>query len=90
VQDNRLGMDIAQIQALASRMRAQAGRLRAMANEVTGALEAAPWRGPDRERLLDEWRNSRRSALLGMADGLEAAADAAVRSARAQAAASQR
>ncbi len=90
MQDNRTGMDIAQIRSLASQMRSRAESFRSMAGDVTARLEAVEWRGPDRDRLLDEWRAGRRGALLALAAALDAAANAASRSAQAQAEASRR
>lgn len=71
------GMDVAQIRSMAARMRSEAGEIDASIQRLTTSLQAAPWRGADRERFLDEWQSRHMAALRRVADGLQEAAERA-------------
>lgn len=68
------GMDIGQIRALAVRMRSEASTIDAAIQRLTGRLTGVEWRGPDRERFIDEWQSRHVAALRRVVDGLESAA----------------
>lgn len=78
------GMDAAQIRALANEMNDEAGEIEVMITTLTARLEAAPWRGLDQQRFLDEWRTRHVAALRRVATGLQRAARQANEHARMQ------
>jgi hypothetical protein len=49
------GLDIRQINTLASSIAAEAANLDAVLNGVMGGLAQVPWRGPDAERFHETW-----------------------------------
>lgn len=78
------GMDAARIRALAAEMDDEAGEIELMITSLTTKLEAAPWRGDDRQRFIDEWRTTHVAALRRVRSGLEEASKQANESARMQ------
>lgn len=83
------GMDIAQIRNLARQMEVEADAIRDEVHQLTSRLEAAPWRGNDREKFLQEWQGRHVKALMKVAAGLDQAARQATEHARQQEAASR-
>jgi hypothetical protein len=65
------GMDIGQIRSLAGQMVRAVTDLRGLIRDLTAELESAPWRGPDRDRFIDEWRSHHVVRLSRVADGLQ-------------------
>lgn len=78
------GMDIAQVRALAARMRDEAADIEATIQRLTARLGAAEWRGPDRERFMGEWQQRHATALRRVADGLQRASAEATEYAKRQ------
>ena len=82
------GMDIGAVRQLSTQMNAKAGEIRTITQQLTSALESAPWVGPDRERFVGEWQSQHVAALNNVIQGLEAAAQTAQRNAQEQESAS--
>lgn len=78
------GMDIAHVRRLASEMEAEAQTVRGDIAKMSALINAAPWRGNDRNRFVDEWRERHAAALQRVVDGLETAARQAREHARLQ------
>lgn len=78
------GMDILQVRRLAREMEGEADAIRADIRAMTALIDAAPWRGNDRERFVSEWRSRHVAALQRVVDGLEKAARQALEHARQQ------
>lgn len=85
---NRMnGMDIQQIRALSRRLRDEARDIETTLDRVSARLESVDWRGRDRDRFIQEWRNAHAGPLREVAAGLKAASrDAAIYADRQEAA----
>lgn len=84
------GMDIAQVRSLARLMVRGCVDLRGLIRDLTLEVEQAPWRGPDRDRFVEQWRGHHVVRLSRVAEGLESAAEDASAHARRQEEVSQR
>ena len=73
------GMDSAQSGSLASRMIAEAVALELILAPVTQKLEAAPWRGRDRDQFVQEWKTQHVAPLAEVTESLREAAQQARR-----------
>jgi hypothetical protein len=83
-------MDIGQIRSLAQMMVRGCLDLRGMVRELTVEVEQAPWRGPDRDRFVEQWNSHHAVRLSRVADSLEEASSEATAHARRQEEASAR
>lgn len=71
---NRMsGMNSQEVRELARQLDASAEETRRLARQLTTQLEAAQWKGPDRERFLGEWQSLHLANILRVADGLSQA-----------------
>lgn len=84
------GMDIGQIRSLVRVMVRGCVDLRGMIRDLTVDVERAPWRGPDRDRFVEQWNGHHVVRLNRVAEGLEDAAGEAERHASRQEEASRR
>lgn len=84
------GMDITQIRSLAQTMVRGCLDIRGLVRELTAEVESAPWRGPDRDRFVQQWNTYHAVHLGRVADGLENASNQATAHARRQEEASAR
>ncbi len=78
------GMDIAAVRQLSQQMKAKADEIRTLSQQLTGQLENTQWVGQDRENFKNEWQSQHLAALSRVADGLEAASQAATQNAMQQ------
>lgn len=74
MQKHLSGMDINQIRSMAGNMDRKAEEIRSAIDQLSGAVTAVSWAGPDRDRFVDEWRNRHVSSLRAVADNLSSAA----------------
>ena len=58
----QLGADVEALRLLASKIHANAGRLRASRSSLTATVRAVSWTGPDADRFRGDW--VRHSATL--------------------------
>lgn len=68
------GMDIAQVRALARQMRTEAADIERQLTVLTAQIEGAPWKGADRDRYCNTWRDQHSVALRNVIDSLRRAA----------------
>lgn len=71
------GMDIPQVKALATQMRAKAEEIESISRELTNSLGNAQWVGPDRQQFESDWNGQYMTALKNVAQGLKDAAQRA-------------
>lgn len=71
------GMDVAGVRQLATQMRAKADEIRNLSQQLSSQLESTQWVGNDQIRFKGEWTGTHVAALNNVANGLEAAAQAA-------------
>ncbi|MFM7064482.1 MAG: hypothetical protein ACKO04_13480, partial [Actinomycetes bacterium] len=62
----------------------ESAEVQALLQQVTHQLEAANWKGPDRERFLGEWRSHHVAALSRVVSGLSEASAKSAEYARKQ------
>jgi uncharacterized protein YukE len=78
------GMDIAAVRQLSQQMKAKADEIRNLSQQLTGQLQNTQWVGPDRDRFTNDWQSQHVAALNRVAEGLEAASQAAAQNATQQ------
>ena len=71
------GMDISGVRQLASQMDQRAEEIRGLMSQLSSALQAAQWVGPDREQFVQQWQSAHCQQLNGVAQGLNEAANRA-------------
>ena len=65
-----VGMDIAQVLRTAEQFMRGAADLKRLVNDLTKEVETAHWKGPDRERFIQEWRGGYLVQLLIIAEDM--------------------
>ncbi len=85
---NFTGMDIQQVRAFAQQLQQSAGEIKALMQKLTGQLQGTPWVGNDRNKFENDWTGQHCAALNRVAGDLEQVAQAALRNASEQEAAS--
>ncbi len=78
------GMDIAAVRQLAQQMKTKADEIRSLSQQLTGQLQNTQWVGPDRDRFTNDWQSQHMAALSRVAEGLDAASQAAIQNANQQ------
>lgn len=78
------GMDIPAVRQLATQMRSKAEEIRSLSQQLTGQLQNTQWVGADRDRFTNDWQSQHVASLNRVAEGLEAAAQAADQNAQQQ------
>lgn len=73
VQGILTGMDVAQVRKLARLMCKEAENIEHEMSTLTHQIEAAPWKGKDREDYLTEWNQTHVAALRRVAEALRTA-----------------
>jgi hypothetical protein len=68
------GMDLAELEALKARLTAEAVDVRSVITRCDAELTAVHWSGPDRDRMVDDWRRRDAPFLRRVAEALEQAA----------------
>lgn len=81
---NEVGMDVAEVRAMASKMNAVAGDLQGVIHSLDDKIANASWVGEDRDRFLKEWQTRHYRALQDIVNGLQNAARVAADQARDQ------
>lgn len=81
---NFTGMDVNEVRSLAQRMNQSADQITDLQNQLTSALQSAPWVGPDREQFVGEWESTHVTALSNVVAGLQDASQKAERNAAEQ------
>lgn len=79
-----VGMDAAEIRELARLMMAKSQELQSLIASTTAQVDGLDWKGPDRERFVQDWHGSHVASLSNAVARLQAAAGEAMRSAEAQ------
>lgn len=85
---NLYGADVAQLRQLAASLRAAGRRLEGQQQSLAGHVSAVRWPGPDAEIFRQAWQDSHSRSLLAAASFLSTAAEAVLRHAQEQEAAS--
>ncbi|WP_411373855.1 hypothetical protein ACLH0K_12175 [Arthrobacter sp. MPF02] len=85
---NVYGADVVQLRQLAASLRSAGRRLEGQQQSLTGQVTTVRWPGPDAERFRQAWQASDSSSLLAAALFLNTAAEAVLRHAQEQEAAS--
>ncbi len=70
----QLGLDPAQMKALANTMVKEAGSIEASSSTVDGKLRSTWWQGNDQKQFVGQWDGQHRKALKSAADLLRQAA----------------
>jgi hypothetical protein len=70
---NVWGADIAQLDALGAKLKAQMEVIDTLTSTVTGALASTTWSGPARDRFEEDWNGSFRPALGNLKEAFNAA-----------------
>lgn len=68
------GMDLLQVRSLVNQMNDEAADIQALISTLTADIQSAPWKGRDRERFVNEWRQRHAASLQRVVDGLSGAA----------------
>lgn len=79
-----IGLDPEAVRAMASQLTARAQEIRDIGSRVNVTLENTLWTGPDREKVIAQWRETWLVQLLNIADGLTDAARRATHDAEQQ------
>jgi uncharacterized protein YukE len=77
-------MDIPAVRQLAQQMTARADEIRNLSQQLTSLLQNTQWEGPDRINFTNEWQSQHVASLNRVAEGLDAASQAAVQNANQQ------
>ena len=78
------GADVEQLRQLATALTQRADEVLAVRARIDARIAALSWRGPDATRFVSDWNDRLSNDLLRAANGLSAAADAAIANARQQ------
>ena len=52
-----MGMEVEQVKGMAGSLEQQAAHLTSIISSLSATLSSTAWRGPDRDKFVDEWQN---------------------------------
>ncbi len=65
------GMDVDQVRQLAQALHEASSTLSTMIGKLTQQVQHAEWKGPDRERFVNDWNSHHATALKTVATALQ-------------------
>ncbi len=71
------GMDAHQVRNLANLLAVEANEIKEVVASMTAVVDGLPWKGPDSERFVAQWKTRHVTALRRAAAGLDVASRAA-------------
>lgn len=83
------GLDVQEVQALASKLEKESNDIQSIMQQLTSKLESTTWKGPDADRFRNEWNTEHKASLKKVIQALHQAGQTARHNANAQESTSQ-
>lgn len=79
-----IGGDAPALFAFAAQVRERRANIAKATQKLSSLVSSADWKGPDRDKFIEEWTSQHAPALMDVCTGLDSAADRVVAAAQRQ------